>query len=155
MVPGWTREKCGRWDMRVRKPISGVSMDGLWVTEAHSEDPYRTQLKIFPQRNGKAGNIFLPIECLFGWGVLSGCWIPALNFNWKCYPRTKESPPGREAKNKKTNQKAGVFNGCYQSISKLFAGAINVHGKELRGQRTEGRAHRICCTILIFQSSIL
>jgi len=47
--------------MEVRKPISSVLMDGLWVTEAHSEEPYRIQLRIFPQGNGKAGNIFLPI----------------------------------------------------------------------------------------------
>lgn len=84
--------------MKVRKPIRGVLMDGLWVTEAHFEEPYRIQLRISPQRNGKAGNIFLPIVYLFGWGVFSACWIPALNFNWKSYPRTKESPQAEKRK---------------------------------------------------------
>ena len=45
----------------------------------------------------------------------------------------KKLPSGRESKKKK--KKAGVFNGCYQSICKVFTGAINVQGKKLRGQR--------------------
>lgn len=79
------------------KPIMGVLMDGLWVTEAqsflgYSEEPYRIQLRIFPQRNGKAGDIY-PLTAVPVW-VLTTC----LELELRKLPWGQRKPSDREAK---------------------------------------------------------
>lgn len=89
--------------MGVGKPIMGVLMDGLWVTEAqsflgYSEEPYRIQLRTFPQRNGKAGNIY-PLTAVPIW-LKSILWVltTCLELELRKLPWGQRKPSDREAK---------------------------------------------------------